>query len=157
MGRRGPVPMPSVIKVARGNPGKRRIQPDVPMPPGAPDMPKHLSALARAEWRRIVEQLMLVPGLLAKTDWAVVAAVCECHEEIVKADRALERGGRYLKTKTGFMRKHPALEVKAQFVALQRQHLAELGMTPSARSRVKPQETPANVDPMDEFLNRKRA
>jgi hypothetical protein len=51
MGRRGPRPEPSSLKLLKGNPGKRPLNEREPKPPaGAPEAPAHLDEEARREW-----------------------------------------------------------------------------------------------------------
>lgn len=51
-------PKPRALKLITGNPGKRPISEDEPEPvPGWPEMPVHLSKMAREEWDRLAKLL----------------------------------------------------------------------------------------------------
>lgn len=94
MGRRGPAPKPSKLKIAAGNPGKRTINPREPKPDSnQPAMPLWLSTRAKAEWRRIAPELVKL-GLLSKIDLAALAAYCQAFAEIEIATRTIEAEGR---------------------------------------------------------------
>jgi phage terminase small subunit len=55
---RGPKPVPSAVKLTRGNPGKRKIAKDEFKPAwGRISCPKHLEREARKEFRRLLKVL----------------------------------------------------------------------------------------------------
>src|SRR5262245_62892177 len=59
-GPHGPRPIPTHLKVLRGNPGKQRLnreEPEPMLPPAPPEAPEYLTSYARAEWERIVTEL----------------------------------------------------------------------------------------------------
>ena len=67
MGERGPKPKPTELKLALGNPGKRKLPTDQPKPNKSkrvPTAPKELGKVGKAAWRRLVkvlEPLALLP------------------------------------------------------------------------------------------------
>jgi hypothetical protein len=67
MGYRGPIPKPSAIARAEGNPGKRRLNDCEPQPRATtPRRPDHLGALAKKEWRYLVPVLRRMKALSLK-------------------------------------------------------------------------------------------
>ena len=55
---RGRKPKPTRLKVITGNPGKRPLNLDEPMPePIVPDFPPELSPAAQIEWHRLAGEL----------------------------------------------------------------------------------------------------
>jgi phage terminase small subunit len=61
---RGRKPKPTALKLIEGNPGKRPITGSEPKPPSTlPTCPSHLSASAKAEWKRLAHTLNTI-GLL---------------------------------------------------------------------------------------------
>ncbi len=76
MGRRGPQPQPTALKVLRGNPGKRALNTREPKADGIPDRPKTLSAGGRRAWDRLVPQLAGM-GVLARIDQDALVLWCE--------------------------------------------------------------------------------
>ena len=75
MGKRGPKPQPSALKVLRGNPGKRRISPE-PKAHGEPTPTEELSGRALELWNRIVPQLIGM-GLAKSVDSDSLTAMCQ--------------------------------------------------------------------------------
>ena len=66
MGKRGPRPRPTALKLARGNPGKRRLNTDEPKPrTGVGDCPDWLDKEGRASGpphRIYIVDLSAMPG-----------------------------------------------------------------------------------------------
>src|SRR5580704_2760820 len=73
MGYRGPIPKPSAIARAEGNPGKRRLNDCEPQPRATtPRCPDHLDAEAKKEWKRLVPVLRRM-RVLTEADWMTLA------------------------------------------------------------------------------------
>jgi P27 family predicted phage terminase small subunit len=84
MGQRGPAPLPSAARKARGDSrkiGSRKLKElgaTEPRPAkGIPEMPESLSDGAKQEWDRLVPDLAAVDGLLALIDSDALSAYCE--------------------------------------------------------------------------------
>jgi len=156
MGARGPAPVPNVLKLINGNPGKRPlnladgVNPEV----AAPSIPKHLSPTAVKEWKRITPELLTL-GLLAKIDQAALAMYCQTYGRMVELEMAMKRrieakvadGVDYYDavsrvmeaaTPSGFLQQ----SVQAQLLRSLREevnrYLSLFGLSPSARARVTP-------------------
>jgi len=139
-------PVPTALKVLRGNPGKRPLTKNEPKPSlGAPGCPSWLSIEARAEWRRVVPRLDEI-GMLTKVDRAALATYCETWATFVYAQRQVhEHGivimavekisddGQVIYTRAT---KNPAIIVARDAANQIRQFCTEFGMTPSARTRL---------------------
>jgi phage terminase small subunit len=81
--RRGAKPMPTALKILRGNPGHTTINTDEPTPPPlAGDVPEELEGddYARAEWLRIVPGL-LACGQVTSADRALLVIYCHSYAE----------------------------------------------------------------------------
>jgi phage terminase small subunit len=77
MGRRGPAPKPTALKLLQGNPGKRAINGREPKPKtGMPRCPDWLDEEAKACWKRIVPQLNGM-GVLTLIDADALANYCD--------------------------------------------------------------------------------
>lgn len=125
---RGRKPLPSALT------GRdRRAEPT----PSAilPRCPAHLSAAARNEWRRLAGPLHKA-GVLTVADRAVLAAYCQAWARWVEAEEQLQRTPTLLKTPSGYVQQSPWLSIANKQLELMGRFMAELGLTPSARSRV---------------------
>ena len=76
---RGRKPKPTSLRVIEGNPGKRPLNTREPKPVrGAPTCPAHLSPTAKAEWKRLIGQLVEL-GMISLLDRAALAAYCQTY------------------------------------------------------------------------------
>jgi P27 family predicted phage terminase small subunit len=133
---RGRKPLPTAVKRATGNPGKRGYNHAEPRPPeGLPDCPSHLSAVAKDEWDRIAETLYDM-GVLTTVDRAALAAYCQAYGRWVEAEEKLKETPVMLKTPSGYVQQSPWLSVSNKQLELMGRYMAELGITPASRSRV---------------------
>lgn len=164
MGRRGPPPTPTKLKILRGNPGHVKINTREPQPTeGVPSMPGWLPREAKAEWRRIVPELRRL-GLLSVVDRGSLTAYCVAWAELQSATVSLERDGRVITEPVmgrgdnpiGEKRKlHPAVRLQRDAFARVKQFLGEFGLSPASRARLQtPTDGPAETDPLAELLQR---
>ena len=155
---RGRKPIPTPLKLLRGNPGHRPPPPDEPKPPvNIPKCPKHLDKEAKQEWRRMVKELEPL-GMLTNLDKAVFAVYCDSYSTWAKAALQIqEKGmvfsvasktitkpdGTIVTTGAGLPMINPYFKIADQAKAIMIKALTEIGMTPSSRSRVKvPEQKP---------------
>lgn len=139
MGRRGPAPKPTAIKRAAGNPGKRALNGAEPrFGAKAPPCPKHLTAEARKEWRRITRELVRTPGLLQTVDRAALAAYCQAWARWVEAEQTMQADGFKMieMTDKGYAHVNPWFQVSTQALKQMKAFLAEFGLTPASRTRI---------------------
>ncbi len=133
---RGRKPKPSALRLIEGNPGHRRINPNEPKPVrGAPTCPAHLSPTAKAEWKRLIRQLVML-GMMSQLDRAVLAAYCQAYGRWVEAERKLAETPALIKLPSGYVQQNPWLAVSNKQVELMAKFMAEIGLTPVSRSRV---------------------
>ena len=133
---RGRKPTPTALKVANGNPGKRRINGQEPKPPGSlPDCPDHLSDVAREEWHRIAASLNKI-GLLTQVDRTTMAAYCQCYGRWVEAEQKLAETPSIIRLPSGYIQQSPWLTISNKQLELMVKYMAELGLTPASRSRL---------------------
>ena len=136
MTARGRRPTPTSLKLLRGNPGKRPLNPQEPRPPVAvPRAPAHLSPEARKEWRR-TGRLLAAMGLLAEIDRAALAMYCEAWARWAEAEQALQKYGLIVKSPSGLPMQSPYLAVANKAMEQIGRLLAEFGMSPASRTRV---------------------
>ena len=146
----GPPPMPTALKILRGNPGKRRLNRAEPKPlvPATLEPPDWLAPKAQAQWRRLAPMLDRV-GILTESDTETLAAYCEVFVTWREATDELRKTGILVKRKGLPPGIAPAVKI-ANYAGIQmRQLLVELGMTPSARSRIKV--PPAAQEPVSKW------
>ena len=131
MGRRGPQPQPTVLKLARGNPGKRAINQDEPeLAPAGRAVPKGMTGHAREVWLRLVDELC-DKGVLTVGDMDAFEEYCWIAGDVA-AFRALIRKHGIAKAKAaGYVGDLNKLRTQL------RQQAAHLGLTPTSRSGVK--------------------
>jgi P27 family predicted phage terminase small subunit len=154
---KGRKPVPTNLKILRGNPGKRPLKKDEPKP-GAPIVlqpPEHLSPGAVAEWERMAPALLQL-GLLTELDIPAFEGYCEAYAEWKEAKNFARRVPGVVKTTSkgknkngedkggGNIIPHPAKGLMNTAFKIWREFLSEFGMTPSSRSRVSatPKEKP---------------
>lgn len=141
---RGRKPKPTHLKLVTGNPGKRKLNANEPkLDASLPMPPTHLSDEAKVEWGRVSEDLCAC-GILTKVDRAVLAAYCQAYGRWVIAERVLAEmgkrdeltGGLMIRTLNGNAIQNPIVGSANKAMADMVRYAVELGMTPSARSRV---------------------
>ena len=126
----------AALKLIDGNPGKRRISGREPKPPRTlPTCPAHLSPTAKTEWKRLAGMLNQI-GLLTQIDRTVLAAYCQAYGRWVEAERKLAETPALLKTPAGYVQVSPWITISNKQVELMTRLMAELGLTPSSRSRL---------------------
>jgi len=147
---RGRKPVPTHLKILRGNPGKRPLPEGEPQPGRVlPTCPKHLDAEAKREWKRIARELYVL-GLLSRLDRAALAAYCQVWSRWVRAEEALAKTGE-LTMAGDTIAINPYLHVANRALREMHSFLSEFGMTPAARTRIKAQPA-AGEDALAAFL-----
>ena len=152
MGQRGRKPTPSAIRKLEGNPGHRPINQKEPKPQKkAPACPKWLSEDARKEWRRLAKKLEAL-GVLTELDLAVFATYCDAFAKWKEADEFLTQRGLFFITPSGYPQQFPQVAIAQNYAKLMNKCGEQLGLTPSARSRIIAEGMGGPVDDMDELL-----
>ena len=141
----GPPPTPTVVKLLRGNPGKRRLPVGEPMPPSAPTCPSPPSCLAWyavEEWERVAPELHAL-GLLTVLDVPMFAVYCSAYaqwraaeEQLAEAAAADPENDGLVIERDGRLIANPATGIARRSAELMLRVAAEFGMTPAARSRI---------------------
>lgn len=149
MPREGHPPVPTALRILRGNPGKR------PLPEGeaqprqeTPPCPRHIQGEARREWKRITRDLADC-GLLTVVDRAALAGYCQAWSRWVEAEDVLRKAGVLTKTPNGMLVQSPMLAIANRAMDQMRAFLTEFGMTPAARTRIKVEPKKQEADPLD--------
>ncbi len=141
MGLRGPKPEPTAIKLAKGNPGKRTINPYEPQPgTGIPRCPSWLADDAKKCWYRMVP-LLREMGVLTRADTDALTVYCETWARWRRAVEFLEKNGDVytLKDDNGDPKcvvQWPQVAIARNLIGVLNRFQAEFGLTPSARTRI---------------------
>jgi P27 family predicted phage terminase small subunit len=148
---RGPKPIPSALKVLRGNPGRRPLPVNEPKAPPAELTPPHvLSPVALGEWQRLAP-ILLASGLLTRLDPMALQMYCESFADWQAARAHVAEHGTVITNAKGILVASPYVVLAAKAWERMRRMLIEFGMTPSARARVKADDPPTADDPFAEF------
>lgn len=136
--RDGPKPQPTVLKLLNGNPGRRKLNTAEPKPePIAPDCPPEITDVdAVAEWARTIVPA-ITRGQVTSADRVFAIAHCELW---ATWRSQLADAARHPHVVASGPQKHPMPNpargmANRTFLLLARVD-AELGFTPSSRSRV---------------------
>jgi P27 family predicted phage terminase small subunit len=133
MGRK---PTPTALKILAGNPGKRRLNKKEPqMPEGVPECPEHLDGEARKEWDRLAPMLS-DSGVLTQADRGTLATYCQIWARWVDAETKAKEQGLLVQTPQGAAIQNPYVGIANTAAKLLRGYAAELGLTPSARTKI---------------------
>lgn len=139
---RGRKPKPSYLRVLDGNAGHRPLNKEEPLPKGnLLEPPASLSDRQKEIWRRTLA--LAPPALLKDLDESVYKIWVVAYDYHDEANRMVGTHGVFMKTKTGTPIQSPWIAVVNRQALIMMKAAAEMGFTPSARSRVK-------VDPTKE-------
>jgi P27 family predicted phage terminase small subunit len=125
-----------MLKILKGNPGRRPLNPSEPKPRvAAPECPDHLNAIARKQWEKLVP-VLLGMRVLTEADEIALGNLCQAYSTLIEAQRQMAKTGILYKTKSGHVQQSPLLGIVNAQVHIVNGLLREFGLTPSARSRV---------------------
>jgi P27 family predicted phage terminase small subunit len=145
MGRRGPAPKPTAIRILEGNPAHRplpanEVKPTMLMP----DCPDWLPEGAKLEWEKIAPILHRL-GLLTEVDQMALAAYCTALSTWRQAQKVLDTKGLIFTTPSGYKQQRPEVAIVSRSLALVRAFSAEFGLSPASRARLEVAPSRANV------------
>lgn len=155
---RGRKPKPTAVKEASGalrkNPQRRNRREPKP-PAGAPPMPSIVAAdpAAKTEWMELCGWLADM-GTLAKADRSLMAIYCTTFSEWVKYMEHVREHGVCVATANGGVTTAPEAHQYNKLSDRMLKLLTELGLTPSARSRIRTPEQNDEEDPFQNLLER---
>lgn len=150
-GKQGAKPVPTALKILRGNPGRRPLPADEPCatlrlsPP-----PPELSDAAKREWRRTGRKLLAM-GVMADIDAAQFAVYCQAYTQWLDATAKINKSGMLLRDGKGGYAVNPLVRVAHDLQAQYTRALAEFGMSPVSRTRVHAARK-EDTDPFEAFI-----
>lgn len=161
-----------MLKKARGNPGKRKLNDKEPAPAtGEPEMPGGLSEFAIAKWKELVPELLQL-GVLTKVDGEALANLCTAYSHQRMAEAAIQRLGttveeaivdevivrkKKVKKVVGYKYKtNPDLKNWNDATKIMKQFEVEFGLTPASRSRLNVNDAEETKDPAGQYFGNVR-
>jgi P27 family predicted phage terminase small subunit len=141
MGRRGPKPKPTQLKILTGNPGRKPLPQNEPQPEvGLPRCPKRFTGDARKLWSTLAKQLTSC-GIATRLDATALELLIDQYVNYTSASvQVLKTGPVWLEKGDGAI---PKFAYSPYWVQQQRAFkalltiLRDFGMTPSGRASVK--------------------
>ena len=133
---RGRKPVPTYLKMIRGNPGKRPLNDNEPIPEGdLADAPDWMSESQKTGWNYAIENAP--SGLLKKLDRSVLAAWVVAEDLHRRAAEMIDKFGILTKAPiTGLPIQSPYLPVVNKQAQIMLKAAEQLGFSPAARSRI---------------------
>ena len=143
--------MPTAMKILTGNAGHRPLPAAEPQhdPLSCSDCPPELSEQARAEWDRVAP-LLIDRGQVTVVDRAVLAGYCTKYAQWQELEAESAGQPFVLERKSGSLMANPIHGIANRALALMLKAAAEIGLTPSSRTRVSVRD-PSRATPLDRF------
>jgi P27 family predicted phage terminase small subunit len=131
MGKRGPAPEPTNLRILHGR-AEAFINRNEPQPnAGLPEPPEQLNSVSRPVWDYILGELAAM-GLAKRPDRDQLFAYCEAvrmHAQAV----LLTQAAILIKNREGALVTNPAVRIQRQAAQTMLQFSREFGLTPSSR------------------------
>jgi len=152
--RPGVKPQPTALRVLRGNPGKRPLNTHEPVLPVSEslDLPPELldDAAAAKEWTRLAPMLRDA-GIVTDGEWAALVALCQQWSRYLEATSRIKLAGMVIKSPSGYPMPNPYIGIANHALSHCTKLWAELGLTPSSRSRVVAVGKKQDINPLAKF------
>ena len=133
---RGPPPQPTVLKLLKGNPGKRPLNEDEPQPEvlATFDPPPSLSKAAADHWK-IIAPLLAGNRLLTELDVDALSMYCEAKANWAHAIAEYSKEP-IITAPSGYPMISPYHAIASKAFDQMSKLLTEFGLTPSSRTRI---------------------
>lgn len=160
MGRRGPKPRPTALKLLTGN-GSRPINLFEPRPPSTPPTcPDWLDAESRLKWDEVIQTLSSM-GVLSVVDGDAIAGYCQAWVRWVRAERFIQEHGEVYQVKDDkgrvtVVRPFPQVSIARHLLDRLTKLQQQFGLTPSSRSSMQVASRIDCGDELDQFLKGKK-
>lgn len=136
MGKRGPKPKPTALRVFEGDPGrllaKRHGEAQPGIPDAVPQPPEWLGKIGKAKWRELAPHLYPI-GLLTAVDVDALALYCEAWDELFAMRALIDESGAVAVSEKGGEYQHPAVGIKNKAIQRIKQFGALFGVGPATR------------------------
>lgn len=157
MGRRGPTPIPTPIKLLQGNPGRRPLNRREPKPrQDAPRCPSWLDDESKKKWHQTLPELRAM-GVVTAVDGDLLANYCRAWVRWRRAEEFLEEHGDVMPVRDRegqikYLRAAPQEAIARNLFLIINRLRQELGMSPSSRTRIQVEKPTAEADEFERFL-----
>jgi P27 family predicted phage terminase small subunit len=148
---RGRKPKPTAQRKLEGNPSGRKLNEREPELPPASDVPPvelENDLVALGEWSRLVPLLKRAHAI-TQGDRALLLALCQQWSRYLDANAKVQVAGMVVRAPSGYPMPNPYIAISNKSLGNCVKLWIELGLTPSARSRVSI--TPGASFPDDPF------
>jgi len=170
--------LPKKIKLLKGNPGRRPLNDREPQPLRTiPECPSHLTEEEREVWD-VVSRKLYDMGVLTEVDDIALSFFCEYFNEYRKLADQVKKAGVFIKVKNGketktfvdpetgktvtkevdryIVQRSPVAAARDTAWSIAGRILADFGMTPAARTRLKIELEKGKMDSYEAFRRQKR-
>lgn len=144
----GPPPKPTAQRKAEGCLAHRPLNENEPKPAlsdGVLQPPPTIDHEAKREWERIAPILHAM-GLLTELDATEFMAYCQAVGDYVTACGHIDKEGHTTQTENGIPRVSPWWKIRRDSVKQIHESAARFGLSPSDRTRIEVDPTPATDD-----------
>lgn len=161
MGRRGPRPQPTELKVVRGNPGCRALNTAEPKPPAdGVLMPSHLGEVAAGKWDELLPLLQAV-RVMTRADIEALARYCDTYEWWLATRAKLKKEGDTYpilndKGEIKYIAQRPEVSIANKLAMQLRQLESDFGLSPAARTSLKVEPDAKEENTLSKFLARRK-
>jgi P27 family predicted phage terminase small subunit len=158
MGKRGPKPQPTVLKMARGNPGCRKLNDAEPKPKAEKiEPPKYLTGESLKCWNAITPGL-IATGVMTEADVPTLARYCTMFEQWLRYLAEVRAGNDILVIlnddgSVKYQQSSPAATMQQKLATSMLRIEQEFGLTPSARTGIVAQKNDEEEDPLARFIS----
>lgn len=149
MGQRGPAKQAKETRRRKGTSRKNRDA-GVTVPAGVPTRPDWLTARGTKIWRATAE-LLTAADLVAPLDATVLAPYCDAYDQMLGARAIVAKERITTETDKGNLIQHPAVGVMHKQQANLLTYCRQLGMTPLARTSLRPAGSDEDDDELGEL------
>ena len=153
---RGRIPQPTALRKLRGNPGKRpynQREPVMPETDPSFDQPPAellIDTVASGEWQRLAP-ILRQSKTVTEADRGALISLCQQWSRYLEANKSVATAGMVVRSPSGYPMPNPYIAIANRALAMCVKLWAELGLTPSSRSRVSAVETLSGTDDFSEF------
>jgi len=161
MGRRGPKPEPTPLKIVRGNPGRRPLNKDEPQPPSdGVVMPSYLGEVAAGKWAELLPLLQAVK-VMTRADIEALARYCDTYEWWLATRAKLKKEGDTYpilndKGEVKYIAQRPEVSIANKLATQLRQLESDFGLSPAARTSLKVEPDAKEESVLSKFLSRRQ-